>query len=371
MSNNVKADSSDVQVFNYSKQKSNYFNDFSDLPHLLLNWIERNSNDVVGIWGEKGNLYFISENTKVIYGYQSNELLGDKWRKTITSEELVYFYETLNRNIKHQSINVNIRHFSGRLTLSNAVIERVKDSNNNRVYYMAILQDISDKIEMQDIVNDSKATLLTGEVAASIAHEIRNPLTSLKGFLQLLQSGISEKEVYYQIMIDEMDKIEMITSDLLLVSKPLAREKKPESIYPILHDVIVLLNSQAHLKNIKVLLPEFQDVIINCAKSQIKQVLINIIKNAIEASVPSGRVFVKLAHVTSNIHLDIIDEGPGIPSDILQRLNEPFFTTKENGTGLGLMISNQILKQHSGKLEIITNEIKGSTFRIILPYIDA
>lgn len=368
MSNYSKKNSTPLNSLTTYKQTDDRCFILPQLPELLLGWIERHANDVVGVWNEKGELQFISENVKQIYGYDSTDLLGTKWQKVITTEEFVYFLEMLDLNQKFQSVNVNIHDNYGNYVLSKVLGERIIDKQHNKVYYVSIIQDISDQFEMQNIiVNEHKNTSLTGQVAASIAHEIRNPLTSLKGFLQLLESGISEKDIYYKIMIEEIEKIETITSDLLLISKPLAKKKKRESVYSMLHDVIVLLSAQAQQHNIKINLPENLKLDVYCDRSQIKQVFINIIKNAIEASHPSGEIDVDFYKTEDKVSIDIIDEGPGVPSQILHKLNEPFFTTKQTGTGLGLMITNQILKQHNGELKINNNKEKGSTFTIILP----
>lgn len=367
MSKNSSDQLNNIKILDVNDPLKSDYNVFSDLPHFLLNWIEENANDIVGVWNSKGELQFISANVKNIYGYDSNELLDSKWKKLITAEEYDFFLEMLDFNTKYQSLNVNIQDYNGNLILSKLLIQRVLDKKSNDVYYISIIQDISDQLSMQNMITDQENTSLTGQVTASIAHEIRNPLTSLKGFLQLLESGVSEKEIYYKIMIEEIEKIEMITSDLLLISKPLIKKKKLESVYSMIHDVVVLLNTQAQIRNIKVVLPEKIDLQVYCDRAQIKQVLINIIKNAIEASNPSDKITLKLCQEETNIYIEIIDEGAGISDEILQKIDEPFFTTKETGTGLGLMITNQILKQHKGSLNIKKNKKRGSTFIVILP----
>lgn len=367
-------------MFEKLKSKSNIIDDLSltnqdpvsfdrlvDLPHFLLNWIEKNSNDVIGVWDAKAKLQFMTDNVKQLLGYDSTDLLYDRWEKLTTTEELVYVKKSLNFETKHQVFNANILNHKGNIVFCKLLMEKVIDKKSNLTYYISIIKDISDQTELKNIALEAEKTSLTGQFAAGIAHEIRNPLTSLKGFLQLLQSGISEKDVYYQIMIEEIDKIEMITSDLLLISKPLIDERKNESIYSMIHDVIVLLNSQAQLRNIKITLPEIEEWSIKCDRAQIKQVFINIIKNAIEATEPSGQVNVKIKKKDLNIHVYIIDEGFGVPEQLIHKINEPFFTTKESGTGLGLMISNKILKEHQGELKLSRNKDKGSTFEIILP----
>ncbi len=131
---------------------------------------------------------------------------------------------------------------------------------------------------------------VAGQLAAGIAHEIRNPLTSLKGFLQLLQAGVNRKEEYYQIMVDEIEKMEAITSELLFISKPMTDNKDWENLPELIDDVITLLHPQAKLKNITIVQEGEDRLRLNCDRSQIKQVFINILKNAIEAMDNPGHI---------------------------------------------------------------------------------
>lgn len=218
------------------------------------------------------------------------------------------------------------------------------------------------------MIIQSEKMSVAGQLAAGIAHEIRNPLTSLKGFLQLLQTDVKQKEVYHQIMIEEIDKIEMITSELLYISRPLTDEKKLESVYSMIKDVTMLLGSQALLKSIQLEYSICEDLYVYCNRSQIKQVFINIIKNAIESMEKSGVITIKVRLTAHKmIEIDILDQGPGIPQGMMKKVGEPFFTTKESGTGLGLMISKQILENQHGRLRIVKSNESGSTFRITFP----
>src|SRR5699024_4472459 len=163
----------------------------------------------------------------------------------------------------------------------------------------------------------------------------------------------------------EIDKIEAITSELLFISKPTTTNKQKESIRSIINDVIILLKSQANLKSIELKLIQEKDIYFYCNKSRMKQVFINLIKNAIEAMSSPGTIKIEVYVTDSHINIDVIDEGPRIPADILHKLTTPFFTTKQKGTGLGLMITKQILEQHGASILIIQNQEIGNTFRVI------
>ncbi len=185
-----------------------------------------------------------------------------------------------------------------------------------------------------------------------------------------MQAGVNRKDEYYKIMVDEIEKMETITSELLFISKPLTDKKQKESVAKMLQDVIELLKPQAKLKKITFEWDPLQDVFIHCDRSQMKQVFINLIKNAIEAMDEGGTIQLFTYQTETNVVIDVVDQGPGVPEEIIHKLGEPFFTTKQNGTGLGLMITKQILDQHQACLKIVRNADKGSTFSAVLPRIE-
>ncbi|WP_245831782.1 ATP-binding protein [Oceanobacillus senegalensis] len=350
-----------------------YFSNYSMLPLPILDWIENNQNEVIEVCDEKGKIIFVSNSAERLIGYTRSELVGTFWYDRFTLEERNYIEknheDTYNKN---QRFTVDLIHKSGERMTTDIVTNKVFDEYTQKSYYVITLRDISDRKETEELLVRSEKMSVAGQLAAGIAHEIRNPLTSIKGFLQLLQAGVDRKEEYYKIMIEEIEKMEKITSELLFVSKPLTDFKRLESIKEMIDDTVSLLHSQAKLKNIGLIIQEPITANIHCDKSQIKQVLINMVKNAIEAMDKPGEITIRVLSNTSSIEIHIMDEGPGIPEDILHKLGEPFFTTKKNGTGLGIMISKQILEEHHGRLEIIQKENnQGSIFKLIFPKPDS
>lgn len=357
-------------VFTQGMKKYNHATNIKDLPHSILTWLDKNSNDIIGVWNYKGKLQFVTENVAFKLSYDPAELLFDGWCQTILKEDMKRVRGYISTNLIPRPFQVRIFNHAGKSFLFECLLEDVPDEASGDGYYVGLFKDISDKVNEEDLVVKSEKMSIAGQLAAGIAHEIRNPLTSLKGFLQLLQAGVKEKESYYQIMNDEIEKIRMITTELLFISKPLTNNKQNESVSSMLNDVIVLLNSQARLRNIFIKMVDKKEHFIYCDRSQIKQAFINIIKNAIEATEESGKITIELQTTASHIEVHVVDEGPGISEDILHKVEEPFFTTKQSGTGLGLMITKQILEQHQGEMKITKNSEKGSTFKIIFPKTD-
>ncbi|WML49915.1 ATP-binding protein [Neobacillus sp. PS3-34] len=193
---------------------------------------------------------------------------------------------------------------------------------------------------------------VVGQMATAIGHEIRNPLASLKGFTQLQQESNPEGNAFYSIMIQEIDRINSIVTDLMYLGKPRAKKLKQENIEEIISYILSISQPLAQRQGIN-LVTVFEDSLphIECDADQLKQVFINLIKNAIEAMPDGGNIQINIKVIEDNrLLISVKDEGYGIPEEHLENIGTPFYTTKMEGTGLGLMVSNQIIKDHKGEL---------------------
>ncbi|WHY59591.1 PAS domain S-box protein [Cytobacillus firmus] len=235
---------------------------------------------------------------------------------------------------------------------------------------LSIGTDISDKKEEQEkLLRKSEKLALLGQMAAGIAHEIRNPLTSIKGFVQLFKSS-SQKEEYFDIVLSELDRINGIVGEFLVLAKPTADIFEKQDLTKLISEVILLSNTQSILNNVEIIVENnFHAPMIYCEKNQLKQVFLNIIKNAIEAMPDGGQLRIKVMKKTGNtISVQFIDQGVGISEDRIPSLGEPFYTTKEKGTGLGLMICYKIIENHNGRLTIESKVGEGTKMEIELPF---
>lgn len=232
--------------------------------------------------------------------------------------------------------------------------------------------DITDQHAQQELLQKSEKLSIVGQLAAGIAHEIRNPLTSLKGFLQLFRSKLGKEKKYddyFSIMFNEFSRIEEIVGEFLILAKPQPKSFKAMPIDLLLRDIVKLLDIQAILNNVQI----FTDVEpglppICCDENQLKQVFVNILKNGIEAMPYGGMIMVSARRSESgDLSLRFADQGPGIAKEQLAKLGEPFYTTKEGGTGLGLMICHRIIESHQGTISISSEVGQGTTVEIILP----
>jgi signal transduction histidine kinase len=232
-----------------------------------------------------------------------------------------------------------------------------------------VASDVTDQKKTEEMLRKSDKLSVVGQLAASIAHEIRNPLTSLKGFIQLFQENCDiDAGKYYMIMLDELNRIEHIMSELLLLAKPQVKSYCDTDLNKLVRFVATLLERHALVQNIHIVTDLDHDMpLVRGEENELKQVLINLIKNAIEAMNDGGIILVKGFRKGDKVLIQIVDQGCGIPKDLIDRLGEPFFTTKEKGTGLGMMVSYKIMKEHNGDISIKSKAGKGTEITLSFP----
>lgn len=232
------------------------------------------------------------------------------------------------------------------------------------------VQDITDKKETKNMLMQTEKLSVMGELAAGIVHEVRNPLTVLRGFLEMIaETESSKNKEYIEIMKLELERIETIANDLLLFSKPHPQKVKINNMRKLFSEVIFLLEPMAFKKHIGLKLHCMDESIeMMSDATQLKQAFINMIKNAIEATPLYGEVNISVRKNNNSIDVDISDTGCGIPIGQLNKIGTSFFSTKQDGTGLGLMVTFNIIKNHNGIINITSEVGKGTTFAIKFTY---
>ncbi|HSW09890.1 MAG TPA: HD domain-containing phosphohydrolase [Bacillota bacterium] len=238
---------------------------------------------------------------------------------------------------------------------------------------VALFRDITERHRLEAQLLHAERLAVAGELAAGAAHEIRNPITCIRGLVQLLMVPGTPPEVtgrYLEIILGEIDRIEGITWDLLQMSRSPELAAAPVDLNALLEEICILFTAEIAIRQISVcrkLQPNLPAVHINPA--QFKQVFMNILHNAMEAVGSGGRIDVSTAYLPlrRSVAVDIADDGPGVPAEIRDRLFEPFFSTRPNGTGLGLAVSDSIVRSHGGQIVLDSGPGQGTVFRVLIP----
>lgn len=257
----------------------------------------------------------------------------------------------------------------GHTVVVNETVFPIRDGDGAIAAFVTLSRDIAERVKSEEMLRRSEKLAVIGQLAAGVAHEIRNPLTTLRGFVQLQRTRKESNPEQLEIMLAELDRINFIVSEFLILSKPQDVKFQLYDAGSIVRDVVSLLEPQANLGGVAIIaaidgrLPP-----IKCECNQLKQVLINLVKNAVESMPEGGTVTIRAERAPADcIRIRIVDQGCGIEEEHLKRLGEPFFTNKPGGTGLGLMICQQIIAGHKGALRFSSEHGKGTSVDIVLP----
>ncbi|KSU88994.1 two-component sensor histidine kinase [Bacillus sp. VT 712] len=233
------------------------------------------------------------------------------------------------------------------------------------------LEIIMERTKLQKELQRAEKMNAIGQLAASVAHEIRNPMTVVKGFLQLFQDNqkLTKAEIgYIHLMISEMDRAEVIINDYLSLARPGVKEVDIIDCILSVTSLVDLLSSYALLtSNIEIEIQTNQLAYVRGNKNEFNQVLLNIMKNGIEAMQDGGKLSVSINVKDNQVHIAIKDTGEGMTQQELDRLGTAFYSLKEKGTGIGLMVSYQIVEEMRGKITVESEKGKGSTFIVSIP----
>ncbi|MFT8323319.1 MAG: ATP-binding protein, partial [Bacillus sp. (in: firmicutes)] len=238
------------------------------------------------------------------------------------------------------------------------------------VYLLLQFYMLRKKTKLEKKQNEQQKLELVGDLAASSAHEIRNPLTGIKGLIQLLNEKYASEEdqYYFSIIQMEITRINEIVSQFLILGKPTALKKQRLDIQTIISELQPLIVSEGNFHNINCSfsIPD-QNLPVLCMADQMKQVILNITKNAFEAMEVGGNLHLQIFIFEKTINITIQDNGVGITKAQLKKVFQPFYTSKASGTGLGLIVCKRIIESFNGNILITSKKNQGTKVDIILP----
>ncbi|MTI79733.1 MAG: PAS domain-containing protein [Firmicutes bacterium] len=241
--------------------------------------------------------------------------------------------------------------------------------NGKIVGWITIIDDRTNYHRWQEAGRQAERFATTATMVGALAHELRNPITVARGMLQLIGRQRKPEKVagYSDLIIRELDRVNRLLNEFLLLGKPAEMEPEPLEILTLLEELIPLIEGEAVFKDVQIK-TEFGHVSsISADPGQLTQVILNMLRNAVEAVDPGGHVLLGLSGNDNWINLSIQDNGPGISPQAMENMFRPFYTTKERGTGLGLPTCQAIIHNHGGRIIADNSPSGGAIFNILLP----
>ncbi|GGG62974.1 ATP-binding protein [Paenibacillus radicis (ex Gao et al. 2016)] len=298
----------------------------------------------------------ISERTEIVGKYYSAFLHADNQAIDI---------QLLQEALKGTKTSLEPLMEEGRMLVKTAF--SIRNLTSGAITGAALIaQDVTELNLLRNEVGRMERLSLVGQMAASITHEIRNPMAVIRGFVQLMKERMpGEQQQYFRIIMEELDRANAIISDFLSLAQNRALAMEMSSLHEIIGEMAPLLDADANMRgqSIEVELCDYIPPLMLNSK-EIKQLLLNLARNGMEAMGDKGVLRMKTEYVQEKerIELRIQDHGVGIPQEQMQHLFEPFYTTKTRGTGLGLPLCLSIAERHNGKIEVESKEGEGTTF---------
>lgn len=297
-----------------------------------------------------------------------------------TFPEYVELYEKLNQMpdaaARKNRVEMTLQSKSNKSLILGCFISSLRNSQRKRIGDILVFQDLTEIKKMERHLETNRRLAFIGEMAAGLAHEMRNPLASISGSIQILRKGLHlsvSDERLMQIILRGKDQLESFMKDFLLLSRPVPGIHEAFKIDEIIEDVLDTIKYVPDWQDeIEVVRSSKDHLEIFASRTEIRQLIWNLVMNAVQAMPDGGRVTITtgtamLEELVPALEIGISDNGPGITGNDLGRIFEPFFTTKEKGTGLGLAIVNRIVEGYLGKIMVHSVPDRGTTFTVRLP----
>lgn len=349
------------QTKELQESEDQIFKIFSNMPDVAIK-----------AFNEDGQIVFWNIASEKLYGYKMDEIMGQSLNSTLfEGAEGQRFRSAFQKVCLTQTIHGpeewKVKHRDGSEKYVYATLIPIKQSSG-KIRIICMHVDITEKKQLEaEMVRLDRLNMI-GEMAASIGHEVRNPMTTVRGYLQLFQQkqGFAKYNKQFATMIEELDRANNIISEFLSLAKNKTIEMKLGNLNDVIHTLYPLVQADAIRRGHEIHLETGTIPDHYFDEKEIRQLILNLVRNGLEALKQTGSVHIHTYLDQGGINLAVSDTGSGIPADILAKLGTPFITTKENGTGLGLPVCFRVAQRHGAKIAIDTGP-SGTTFNIRFP----
>ena len=325
------------------------------------------------------NEKFISWNkgAEKIFGYTESEVLGKASSLLLPDgdkylDELKWIQEITKKSSRAQVFETERKTKNGVIINARLNVSRLPNTDGSYTGRSVIIKDFTEYKRLQAQIDQSEKLAVIGQLAAGVAHEIGNPLTSISALVQILQRRSQDEFMTEQLanIKENIDRITKIVRELVDFSRPPSYETGTQDITDIIKTAIGIVKYDKRVRKIKFetdlkhYLPN-----VNVAADQLLQVFVNILINALDAVQGNGTITVNSNYDQKNVYIELIDDGCGMDKNTLAKIFDPFFTTKDvgKGTGLGLSVSYGIINRFNGEIKVSSKLNEGSKFTIVLP----
>lgn len=318
-----------------------------------------NSPDMIARFDRNMHHLYVNPAVESIFQIPAKRLLGKSWKRLgLKKEEYSLWQECLETvfvkgcDVQHE-IKISTK-FGIRYLQAHATPEF--DKNGQVESVLVVTRDITDQRRAEREIARLDSLNLIGQMAASIGHEVRNPMTTVRGFLQIFRkkSSYLPDQECFDIMIEELDRANSILTEFLSLAKNKSVELYKRNLNTIVETMMPLIRADSLQmgRNVELKLQPIPNVLLD--EKEIRQMVLNLVRNGLEATINNGMVTIETFQDNDQVVLAIKDQGEGIPSELREHIGTPFFTTKDGGTGLGLPVCFSIAKRHNAQISFET-----------------
>ncbi len=326
--------------------------------------------DAIVVIDARGTIESFNESAERLFGFREDEAIGQNVRLLMPNDEALRHDEYLaryarsgQRRIIGIGREVEGRRKDGRPFPLHLSVAEVSIEGQPR--FVGMLRDLTERTRLETQLRQESGLVRLGELAAVLAHEVRNPLAAVSGAIQMLSEHLptaEDREITGEILT-RLEALSDLMNDLLLYARPPRMQVVRVELWPLLEGLVAFFAADPSWANVDASITG-DPLVVVADPELLKIALQNLLLNAVQAMRGRGRLSVHVRTVGANGEIDIIDSGPGIPADVAERLFTPFFTTKARGTGLGLATARRIAQEHGGEVRIFQTSPAGTTMRL-------